>query len=558
MHVEVLALTAVSNVPRHEFAGNYDELEIQKGAQSSAMRLLGTLPSLRTSRNPLGAIGFFILAIFAAYKAAGAILADDLNSLALGVLLFVGGAAVIAVLNDWRRGLYLLFGWILFEDVVRKYLGNNMAIYFAKDALALLLYFSFFRARLAKGGEKIRIPFRIPLLLFFWCGLMQMFNPASSSIFFGILGMKIDFLYVPLIYVGYALIESEEHLRRFFSFACALILIVAALGLAQSIIGPTFLNPSNLQEDIRELSTLYRVASSGAIAYRPTSVFVSAGRFQDFLQFAWLISLGFGGYLLLRSRQGRTLAFTTVGVVSAASLMSTSKGVFLWILATALIFAAGFLWGAPWRQRQVTRVLLTMQRIALGVGIGIILLLTLFPEELGSRLLFYSDTLMPNSPLSELTVRTQTYPLQNLEYAFTFPRWPYGYGIGTCSLGMQYVIRFMHAELTHACVESGFGNLMLELGIVGLVLWIVLGLAIAITAWKVVKELRGTPWFPLAFAVWLYAIYLFFPQMFFGASAYQDFLLNAYLWLLLGILYRLRIIAKAILVTPVHAVPGQS
>jgi hypothetical protein len=552
-----MSRAVIRNAQGTFFEGHYGEPETEKGAQSSAMRLLGTLPSLRSSRNPLASLGFFFLAIFAAYEAAGAILADDLNSLALAVLLLAGGAVAIAVLKDWRRGLYLLFAWILFEDFVRKYLGNNMAIFFAKDALALLLYLSFFRARLAKRGEKFRIPFRIPLLLFFWCGLMQMFNPASTSIFFGILGIKIDFLYVPLIYVGYALIESEEHLRRFFSFASALFLIVAALGLAQSIIGPTFLNPSNLQEDIRELSTLYRVASSGAIAYRPTSVFVSAGRFQDFLQFAWLMSLGFGGYLLLRSRHGRTLAFTAASVVSAASLMSASKGVFLWILATALIFAAGFLWGAPWRQRQVTRVLLAMQRIALGVGLGIILLLTLFPEELGSRLLFYSDTLMPNSPMSELTVRTQTYPLQNLEYAFTFPRWPYGYGIGTCSLGMQYVIRFMHAELTHACVESGFGNLMLELGIVGLVLWIVLGLSIVITAWKVVKELRGTPWFPLSFTIWLYAIYLFFPQMFFGASAYQDFLLNAYLWLQLGILYRLRIIAKETLVNQVHAVPEQ-
>jgi len=493
--------------------------------------------------------------IFAAYKAAGAILADDLNSLALAALLFVGGAVVIAVLNDWRKGLYLLFAWILFEDFVRKYLGNNMAIYFIKDALAIVLYLSFFRARLAKRVERFRIPFRIPLLLFFWVGLMQMFNPASTSIFFGILGMKIYFLYVPLVYIGYALMESEEDLRRFFSFASALILIIAALGLAQAIIGPSFLNPAQLQEDIRDLSTLYRVASSGAMAYRPTSVFVGAGRFQDFLQSAWLISMGYGGYLLLRSRHGRTLSAITVSVVSAASLMSTSKGVFLWTIGTALVFTAGFLWGAPWRQREVTQVLRAIQRTAFGAGIGILLLLTVFPKELGSRLLFYSDKLMPNSPTSELMERAQSYPLANFKYAFTYPRWPYGYGIGTCSFGGQYVTRIMHATPMHFCVESGFGNMMLELGIVGLVLWIVLGLYIGISAWKIVKELRGTPWFPLAFIIWLYAIFLFFPQMYLGGSAYQDYLLNAYLWLLLGILYRLRSFAKAIQVVQVQAVP---
>ena len=515
------------------------------------MRTLGTLPSLRTSRNPLVAFGFFVVVIYLAYNAAGSIVADDFTGMAYAAIVVVGGAVVLAILNDWRTGLYILIAWILFEDFVRKYLGNNMAIYFAKDALAIILYFSFFRARLANRLEKFRIPFRIPLLLFFWLGVMQMFNPASTSIFFGLLGIKIYFLYVPLIYVGYALIESEVDLYRFFSYVSVLILIVASLGIAQSIIGPTFLNPAHLQEDIRELSTLYRVASSGAMAYRPTSVFVSAGRFQDFLQLGWLISLAFGSYLFLCSRYDRTLAFTTLSVVSVASLLSTSKGVFLWILGITLIFAAGFLWGAPWRQREATRALRAIQRTVLGVGIAIILLSALFPEELGSRLLFYSDTLMPNSPTSELVERMKNYPLANLEYAFTFPRWPYGYGIGTVSLGGQYVTRIMHATPMRIGVESGFGDLMLELGVAGLILWIVLGFSIAKSAWKVVKELRSTPWFPLAFAIWLYAIFLFFPQMFLGFSVYQDYILNSFLWLLLGILYRLRTLANPIRVVQV-------
>lgn len=521
------------------------------------MRALGTIPSLRAPRNPLVAFGVFALVIFAAYKAAGAIIADDIDSLAFAALLFVGGAVVIAILNDWRRGLYVLVAWILFEDIVRKYLGNNMAIYFGKDVLAIVLYISFFRAQRVKKPEKFRVPFRIPLLMFFWLGVLQVFNPASTSIFYGILGMKLYFLYVPLLYVGYALLESEEDLRRFFSFVCALILIVAALGLAQSIIGPTFLNPVNLQEDIRELSTLYREAPiSGLMAYRPTSVFVSAGRFQDFLMVAWLISLGFGGYLLLRSRKGRTLAFTTVGVVAAASLMSASRGVFMWNTGSALVIAAGFLWGAPWRQREVIRVLRAIQRTTLLVGIGIIILLTIFPEELGSRLAIYSETLMPNSPTSELVHRTQTYPLQQLGYAFDHPLWPYGYGIGTSSLGAQYVTRIMHAPPSmSASVESGYGNLLVELGIVGLILWIVLGFSIAISAGKVVLELRGTPWFPLAFVICLYAILLFFPMMFTGISPYQDFVLNAWLWLLLGILYRLRMFPKAAQIAQDQAVP---
>ena len=147
---------------------------------------------------------------------------------------------------------------------------------------------------------------------------------------------------------------------------------------------------------------------------RPSSVFVSAGRFQDFLIVAWVISLGFGGYLLLRSRKHRALAFITVGVVAAASLMCASRGVFMWNSGIALVVTAGFLWGASWRQDGVIRALRAIQRTVLFVGIAVMLLLTIFPEELGSRLAIYSETLMPNSPTSELVMRTQTYPLQQL------------------------------------------------------------------------------------------------------------------------------------------------
>jgi hypothetical protein len=88
-------------------------------------------------------------------------------------------------------------------------------------------------------------------------------------------------------------------------------------------------------------------------------------------------------------------------------------------------------------------------------------------------------------------------------------------------------------------VESGFGCLVLELGIVGLGLWLVMSAAVLISAWKIVRQLRGSPWFPLAFMIFFYAFLLFLPFTFQGMQAYQDFVLNAYVWLLLGILFRL-------------------
>src|SRR6267378_8252441 len=194
-------------------------------------------------RRPLPLLGFMALFAVTVYKAANYVIAGDMTSLAYVALLFIGSAFVVAMLNSWQKGLYFFLTWLLFEDFARKYLGNNMAIYFAKDVLAAAVYLSFFLAYRRKEVTSFRPPFLLPLLLFIWFGVLQVFNPASTSLIFGLLGLKLFFYYVPLLFVGYALLNSEEQLRRFFFVNIVLVLIIASLGIAQSILGHTFLNP---------------------------------------------------------------------------------------------------------------------------------------------------------------------------------------------------------------------------------------------------------------------------------------------------------------------------
>ncbi|HXN52960.1 MAG TPA: hypothetical protein VN943_13600 [Candidatus Acidoferrum sp.] len=485
---------------------------------------------------------FFAFALAAAYVIADYIVSGDLTTLVFMGMICAGVVAAIAILRSWRDGVYLLCAWLLIEDFARKFLGNNMAIYFAKDFLVMFVYLSFFAAYRRKDQDlqTFRPPFLPVLLVFVWYGAMQVFNPASTSIFYGLLGMKLYFYYIPLLVVGYAMINSEAELRKFFFVNLALMLIIAALGIAQSILGPRFLNPEVIADDIRLLSETYRVAPiSGARVYRPTSVFVSAGRFGDLLIVAWLLVFGFSGYLLLRERRGRLFAFLALAVTAAACVMCSSRGVFMWSLGGSVVGAAAFIWGAPWRQGKALRVLRTLQRAALGVVLAVVVLLFSYPEAFLDRLAVYSETLDPRSPASELVHRTHDYPLKNFLAAFDYPRWPYGYGIGTISLGGQYVSRFFNARPPVVGVESGFGALIVEMGIGGLVLWFVVAAAILVSAWRVVRKLKGSPWFPLAFMIFLYAFLLLVPLTYGGLQPYQDFILNAYFWLLLGVLFRL-------------------
>lgn len=519
------------------------------------MNSISTVVSEQVSRKRLLTGAFFLLAFLAAYKVAADITADDFSGLAYLGVFFVGAAGVVAILHDWRKGLYFFFAWLLFEDFIRKFLGNNMAIYFAKDFFLAVIYLSFAAACRRKDAQGFRPPFFLALGALIWFSIVQIFNPASTSIFFGLMGMKLYFYYVPLVAVGYALVDSEATLRRFFYVNLALMLVIAALGIAQSIIGPRFLNPAVIADDIRTLSETYRVAPiSGVRVYRPTSVFVSTGRFANMLIVNWIMAFGFSGYLLLLHRRGRAFSFLTLGVTAAGCLMCASRGAFMWTLGSAVVGGVAFLWGAPWRQGEALRIIRTLQRAAIGVALAVTALTFAYPEAFLNRIAVYSETLDPRSPQSELVHRTESYPLRNFIGALDSERWPYGYGLGTASLGGQYVARFFKARPPETPVESGYGSLVLELGIVGLALWIIMSVAVVLAGLKVAQRLKGTPFFPLSFMVTLYAFMLLIPMTFAGIQPYQDFVLNAYLWLLLGILFRLPQLAEAATVrTPVEA-----
>lgn len=512
------------------------------------MRSIMSAIQMRFGGRPAIGVIFFVCAMIAAYKVASYIVKGELADLGYFGMVFLMCGLVIVILHDWHNGLYFFLAWLLFEDLARKFLGNNMAIYFAKDALLLLVYVAFFiaRRRSSKQVETFRPPFLPALLILVWFGALQVFNPASTSMSYGLLGMKLYFYYMPLLVIGYALIDSEADLRRFFHINLGLMFVVITLGIAQSILGHTFLNPEVPAEDIRALSQAYRIAPiTGVSAYRPTSVFVSAGRFGDFLVVAWLVTFGFSGYTLLKHRRGRLFAFLGLAVTAAGCIMCTSRGVFMWSLGSGAVGAAAFIWGAPWRQGEVLRIFRALQRVLLGIILATVVLFLTYPEALLSRLAVYSETLDPRSPANELMHRTRDYPLQNFLGAFDYERWPYGYGIGTVSLGGQYVSRFFHVRPPVGGVESGFGCIIIEMGIVGLALWLLMSSAILISAWRVVRKLKGSPWFPIGFMIFWYAFLLLLPLTFEGLQAYEDFILNAYLWLLLGVLFRLPKLALA-------------
>ena len=461
-----------------------------------------------------------------------------------GVILLVAGLAAVIVAgktaNDWRNGIYLFLVWLLFEDLVRKYMGNSMYVYFVKDSLIGITYVAFLITRLhGEAGERFRVPFKYALGAFFLLGLAQFFNPGSPSFWYGVLGLKLYFYYVPLMFVGYALLRTEHDLHRLLMVSVGLAAVIALVGILQSIVGLDFLNPHS-GADIEELAHLVRYTPSGLAVPRPPSVFVSDGRFANYLVLAFILGLGTAGFLLLRRATcGRKLVFPALALVVVASVMSGGRGAFTTTLASALVLSAGMLWGAPPKFGEGYRLVKAIRRSFVFVALAISLAVIFLPQVIGARLAFYRETISPESPDSETATRAWIYPVSEFHKALSDRDWLAGHGIGTASLGVQYVSRIMDVPATGLGVESGFGSLVIELGILGPILWLLWASSLMFEAGKVVLKLKGTWAFPVAFSILWFAFYLLFPRTWGGVTGYQDFVLNAYFWLLVGVLFRL-------------------
>jgi hypothetical protein len=496
------------------------------------------IPAMRNQT--LIGLGLFVLAVWAAWQVGDKVAAGDMRSLLFVVMGFGGCAVAITILRNWRTGFYFFFVWMMFEDLVRKYMGNGLELFFGKDILLAFVYAALYIEIRGHREKSFRPPFLLFFSLFFWLGVLQVFNQNSPHILYGLLGFKVYFYYVPLLFVGYALIRTDEDLRKFLVVNAVIAGVIGGLGIAQAILGNKFLNPATLAPELEELGDLSKVTPlTNRVFSLPSSVFVSSGRFAEYLVVAFILVLGTAAYLLLRTPRHRKLVFAVVGVLGVATLLSGSRGAFVGFLASGLVLSAGFLWGAPWRMRQAHRLVRAIRRSFIVAALALAALLLLFPEEAGSRMEFYTETLSPNSSAYELGNRSWDYPINNLLDVFNQPNWLVGNGIGTASLGRQYVSKLIGQRPPAIGTEEGYGALIVEMGIVAPFLWILWTAALLYCCWRIVRRLRQTRLFPIALAISWYAFVLLYPFTFASLAPYQNYICNAYLWLLVGILFRL-------------------
>lgn len=428
----------------------------------------------------------------------------------MNVLLLLGSLAVMVVaithtvlLRDISVSLCIFAAWVLLEDLVRKYSGNDIRLFFVKDLILAGVYFSFYRGK--RWQRYVLVAFRegkFETLAVLAVGTVGIAVAAVTNAAVGVAGWRLYFLYIGLLPIGVAIGTAPEKLASFLRLASLLLSTICVIGIIQMLF-PAFLTPTS------ELGgQLYRnlPGRSDLQVFRPTGPFIDAGRFAA----AAVLSVAVAYFRLLR--YGGRLAIAAVAISTTAALLSGSKGA---AIQASFIIACGLLAGR--RHQAVTAALAACALLAALAA----------PPSLdlvADRVELYRATLDPNSRHNEWDFRIQQY----------FGQLPaslasgglLGRGTGTESLSLKY----LGAGVGSYRFEAGYASIAAEWGAIGLLVW---------CRWTFVwlrrmarMSMRFRPLAPLAAWIFVTLVLGFLG----GLQSFQNYITNAFFWLLSGII----------------------
>lgn len=448
------------------------------------------------------------------------------------VALVVGTAAVGAVpllVRRWQWATAALLGWLVVEDLVRKLAGNDLAVYFVKDLLLVIVLVAVAVSPRSRRLWRSTTGWtRWALYALGVWALVMAVPSALVDVRIPLVGLRLDFMYVPLVVVGALIAADRACLQRWLLGLASLGAASGVVGLVQTLLGPGFLSPATPVPALHRL-VLFRGNEISGVVYRPTGLFVDPSRFASMALVALAISLA---ALFVTEGWRRWLALVCAAVNGAAVVVSGQRTALLvGVALTALAALAPVLAG---RRRLVLRGAVTLLAVVV-VGIGVTAVLA--PEEVTSRAAWYRTTLDPRLQTSEWALRWNAYSgsaAHGVAVGGVF-----GQGTGTESLGLQYLFGDPRPELAAYEVEGGYASLAVELGLVGLVLWLAWSGSWVVRQWTGIRRLRGDVTAPVGLVLLGWTGSLLSLQFALSLGWFQNYVSNAYFWLLSGLVLAL-------------------
>jgi hypothetical protein len=397
--------------------------------------------------------------------------------LTLGLIVAVLGILMLIVSTRYALTLGLIALYLgLLEGPVKLGSGGGAVASGSRDVLILAISLGAV-VRIMVRRERVRLP---PLsgwvLAFTALVLVEAFNPQTRGILKVIGGFRQQLEWMPFFFFGYLLMRSRASFRKYFLLLGVIALANGAVGVYQSHISPSQL--ASWGPGYRELAEgggskgqggrTYR--SEGVARIRPPALGATAG----FGGAVGVIALPAVMALLatVRGRRRWLVALLCLGALAAVAT-SASRTSVLGAVAAAIAFALLSL-GAGRYARRALVVLMIVVGLTFAVALG---LAGAEGEGIFAR---YSTISSPEQAAStSVDAKHRTLAQIPSDVASS----PFGVGLATVAAATGFGgVNKITVEEHSASAESQYNSVVLELGVVGLLLWIALTIKLAALA----------------------------------------------------------------------------
>jgi hypothetical protein len=370
-----------------------------------------------------------------------------------------------------RRVVLAIFIYCGFEGLVVNLFYPNPLAYLPKDFMIAILYVGLLSGTTPSIGSLSR--FSGPAVVFALVCFMSVAIPSNITLLGLGVALKQKLFYIPLMYVGYHYMRGDADLARLLRVIAWFAIPVGLFGVYLYFGGPYTLKDIGAEYSHTFFSTS---GQAGISFYRVPGTFNSPGQYGSFLMHTGTYLIGFLLVQQLRPRD-RYLAVAAMACILPALLVSGSRSPQLLLLVFAGVLAL--------QSRQVGR-------IGLLAALGYFILVFSF-DYFGAGV---SDR--TGSTFSQENWDRFTGTFFGQLFLPAIMQNPLGRGLGRATIGARH---FMEDQVE--LVESYLGLLATEMGLLGVVSFLVLAVVIGVQLVRSRAWIKNTPAAPIWNAAFL-------------------------------------------------------
>jgi hypothetical protein len=380
--------------------------------------------------------------------------------LSIGTLLLLGAFAGLMVIawaySNWRAAIKMAIVVALLEGGIRKWVfpSGQELVYFLKDGILLGAYL-----RVLFGNEPefrlthLKLAANEILILCIIIGLGAL-NPNFGSPLQGLFGLKMYFMYLPLVFIMPRLFRSEEEAVRQLTWFLWIAVPICLLGLAQWKAGPDSI-----------LNVYANTGGRGPAGFgfgekvRITGTFSYIAGHSTFLLFFTGLSLA-----LLSEHKTKLpwlIVATIIPLLLGNTLMNGARSLVMYICVLFGVFAFFGFAGQVGQGTKFRAILIA------GAAMGVIVVTYLFVDAyfyLSQRFLRAGDS---------VSDRTTAWHTRSLEHAINGAG-VFGYGLGItfpASGSLAAALQLPPPRERPPLMESEPGQIWMETGPLGFLSW---------------------------------------------------------------------------------------